>query len=204
MTSESPRTLRGVNALAAHGKYDLPPGEATLGSLPDRPLAGRLERRGSLALGALFVDWESWLVLAVVLLVAGGMGAWIGEREARRAILAGQSPTLAELRARVQRLRRWIIGGAFVVPRGSEGALEEIDGISRELLDLSLTAPQRSIDPKRPHVKPLGVKVSALVAGMPATALILGQLRYQLTHAQREPTFVFRGERSRRRRACPA
>lgn len=154
MRSESPRRLRAVNALAAHGKYDHSPGKATLGLPPDRPLAGRLERRGSLAgIGVIFSPdrWESWAVALVLFALAGGFGAWIGEREARRAILAGQSPTLAQLRARVARLRSWV--RRF---DANPEALDELTGIDRELLDLTLSAPRRSIDPNRPHLRSLG------------------------------------------------
>lgn len=160
MTCESPERLRVVSAQTASTKYDALTPRATHETL----VLGRLracERRGALPVMAFalcelpgHVFW--WL--AGVFALAGVLGAWAGDREARRAIYAGQSPTLARLRARVATIRHiaLTLTGAQRAELG-----EQVRHAADELRDLELPAgyhPRRSTRPLTDQERPLGAR----------------------------------------------
>jgi hypothetical protein len=80
-------------------------------------------------------------IAAVV--VAGLLGAWWGAREAERAFVTGQAPTLRRVREAVTRLRSFLerLEVHSGRPSGNTAALEEVKQLQRELLDLA--APSR-------------------------------------------------------------
>lgn len=85
------------------------------------------------------LGWKVYGLLVAVLALAGALGAWFGGREAEAALYVGQAPTLAELRAQVQRLRRWLalLARWPSPPGGADTALEELEALGRNLRDLA-------------------------------------------------------------------
>jgi hypothetical protein len=146
METERPIAFERENALGGSVKYFRRPLGAIVPLGAKSVLERRLERRGAVsgAAGALSVSQipaEGWIVGLVALVAAVLVGAWFGGREAEAALYAGQSPTLAELRARFARIRR-IFGGSksgafFPSYDFSLDPHEELDAAERALRDLA-------------------------------------------------------------------
>jgi hypothetical protein len=140
MTSERPTAFERENALGGSVKYFRRPMGAIVHLAAGSVLEGRLERRGAVsgAAGALSVSHipaEGWIVGLVALLAAGLVGAWFGGREAEAALYAGQSPTLAELRARFARIREGLRRISSWQLRDEVG--DELTAAERTLRDLA-------------------------------------------------------------------